>query len=150
MLVGVVVGVLLGLGAQAYWDRRLGEHPCADAIALLSAAARQRRARIDTIATPQTEVWRDMYPWLHTRYDVRIVEGYNPEDRPAAEVMADKLQTLAEMTGGFYWIEQGERPADDPAAQAFAAFAAATGADVAELQELGACRVTRVALPAQP
>ena len=137
-------------GAQAYWERRLSEHPCRDAIALLSWAGGAEAGSPSTIATPQMEVWRDLYPWLHTRYDIRIVEGYNPEDRPAAEVMAEKLETLAEATRGFYWIEQGERPADDPATDALAAFTAATGADVAEPQELGACRVTRVALPAQP
>jgi hypothetical protein len=96
------------------------------------------------------EVWRDLYPWLHGHYDIRIVEGYNPDDRPAAEVMAEKLQVLARVPGGVYWIEQGGSSADDPAAQALAALAVAPGAEVAESQVLGACRLTRVALPVQP
>jgi hypothetical protein len=152
VLVGVVGGVVLGFprGAQAYWERRLSEHPCRDAITLLSAASSPGVAGPTIIATPQMEVWRDLYPWLHGHYDIRIVEGYNPDDRPAAEVMAEKLQVLARVPGGVYWIEQGGSSADDPAAQALAALAVAPGAEVAESQVLGACRLTRVALPVQP
>lgn len=152
VLVGVVVGVVLGFprGAQAYWERRLAEHPCRDAIALLSEASSAGAPRPTIIATPQMEVWRDLYPWLHAGYDIRIVEGYNPDDRPAAEVMAEKLQALAKTPGGFYWIEQGERSADDPATEALDAFAATSGTEAAESQVLGTCRLTLVTLLAQP
>jgi hypothetical protein len=152
VLVGVVVGVALGFprGAQAYWERRLAEHPCRDAIALLSEASSAGVTGPTIIATPQMEVWRDLYPWLHGHYDIRIVEGYNPDDRPAAEVMAEKLQVLARVPGGVYWLEQGERAAGEPASEALDAIAVTSGAEVAESQVLGACRLTRVALPVQP
>lgn len=139
--------------AQAYADRRLAEHPCRDAIALLEAEA---GGPDRVIATAQMDLWQSLYPWLRAGYTLQVIDGYNPQDRPAAEVIGDKLANLAAQ-GEFWWIEQPASGASAPPASdsplawsaPFADFVRRPGIALLDAQRLGACQLARVAaLPA--
>jgi hypothetical protein len=100
--------VVMALGApraaQAYQARRLVEHPCREAIAYLNAEA---GGLTRTLAMDDTALWSELNPWLHTMYDLVVVDGYNPDDRPAAVVQAEKLADLSAQ-GEFWWVERSE------------------------------------------
>lgn len=133
---GVVLCALLGAPrmAQAYGERRLAEHPCREAIALLQAEA---GGATRTLATNETALWRDLYPWLSAEYSIRVVDDYDANDRPADAVQADHLRALAGEEE-FWWLQAaGDAlvPApffDDPEVR------------VLEDRTLGACRLARV------
>ena len=141
-----LVIALLGAprAAQAYWDRRTAEHPCREAIALLQENAGMGQG---AIITPQITVWRDLYPWLHDEYAIHVLDGYDPNDRPAVEVMGAKLEQLAG-AGEFWWVEQGEAgqgaglPEWSPVLRSFAA---EPNIAIFDEQLLGACHLARVA-----
>ncbi len=107
VVAAALLAALLGAprAAQAYWDRRTAEHPCREAITLLQENAGMGEA---VIITPQITVWRDLYPWLHDEYTIHVLDGYDPNDRPAEEVMGAKLAQLAG-AGEFWWVEQSGR-----------------------------------------
>jgi hypothetical protein len=123
--------------AQAYGARRLAEHPCREAISLLLA---QPETAPSLLLSDQLDIWRDFYPWLRGRYPIRIIDGYNPQDRPWAEVVDERL---AAVVGDqeFWWIERPEPPS-----QAGLYFAR-PGVRVVEEQQLGPCLLKRVAPP---
>lgn len=106
MLISLLL-VPLGLprAAQAYQDRRLAEHPCQEAVAYLRE---QAPLPGDAILTQQNEVWRDFYPWLRGDYGIRVLDGYNAQDRPAEEIVLERLQDLP--AGEFWWIERSDAP----------------------------------------
>jgi len=141
VLGAALIGALIGTprAAQAYRERRLAEHPCQAAVETLRAAAGGPNR---TLATPQVAVWRDLYPWLRADYDIHVLDSYDPNDRPAADVIGDKLAVLAG-AGEFWWVEQPNHPEDgwSPAATAFFARPIIYRMDE---QMLGACRVARV------
>jgi hypothetical protein len=58
--------------AQAYGARRLAEHPCREAISLLLA---QPETAPSLLLSDQLDIWRDFYPWLRSRYPIRIIDG---------------------------------------------------------------------------
>jgi hypothetical protein len=133
--------------AQAYWERRSAEHPCRDAIALLHAQAGSPQR---TIVTDQIEVWRDLYPWLREEYTIHVLDGYDPNDRPAVTVMGEKLAVLA-AAGEFWWVEQSQAgQVGTPALQGgewspvLANFAQQPGVAILDEQTLGDCRLGRV------
>ena len=124
------------VAAQAYWDRRSAEHPCAEAITLLQAEAGGAQA---TIVTPQIEVWRNLYPWLRQEYTIHVLDGYDPNDRPAVEVMGEKLATIA-AAGEFWWVEETQAGTS----------AVLERFELLEERTLGQCRLVRVLkLPAE-
>ncbi len=145
--------------AQAYWERRTAEHPCREAVTLLRGHADTAQP---TVITPQISVWRDLYPWLHDEYAIHVLDGYDPNDRPAEAVMGDKLAQLAGI-GEFWWVEQTSAPGSGQGShasgEAVAAtdwspmlrnFAAQPRVAMFDEQVLGACRLARVtALPDQ-
>jgi hypothetical protein len=101
--------VILGAGTprllQAYGERRLAEHGCRPAIDFFRA---EEQAIARTLVTTQIELWRELYPWLHERYDLRVLDGYSSQDRPADEVMGEQLAAiLAEAKGELWLIERG-------------------------------------------
>ena len=141
-----MVIALLGAprAAEAYWDRRTAEHPCREAITLLQKNGATGQA---AIITPQITVWRDLYPWLHDEYAIHVLDGYDPNDRPAVEVMGAKLDQLAG-AGEFWWVEQGEagEGADPPEwSPVLRSFAAEPNVAIFDEQLLGACHLARVA-----
>jgi len=147
--IAVLLAAVLGAAAAtpaaatAYSTRRLAEHPCRPAIEHLRASAGDATA---VLATPQETVWRDFYPWLRDAYSLRILEGYNAEDRPEAAVIAEKMAAQAAL-GEFWWVEQGGEGWSPAARQ----FLASPGAVSFDAQTLGDCRVIRLAtLPAPP
>ncbi len=145
VLTAAVAGAVVATptAATAYSQRRLAEHPCRPAIEQLQVSAGDTTT---VLATPQETVWRDFYPWLHRAYTLRILEGYNPVDRPADDVIAEKMAALG-AEGEFWWVEQGGA-GWSPAAQQFLA---EPGAALFDDQMLGDCRVGRMALlPAAP
>ena len=82
-----LVGALAGVPrlAQAYQDQRLAEHPCREALEMLRAEGEWPNR---TIVSDQITVWQNFYPWLRDRYTIRIIDGYNSEDRSWATVAA--------------------------------------------------------------
>ena len=148
----IVVGAALAAAlfgapraAQAYWERRTAEHPCRAAITLLQEDARTGKG---TIITPQITAWRDLYPWLHGQYTIHVLDGYDPNDRPAVEVMGAKLAQLA-AGGEFWWVEEapdggkgGGTPEWSPVLRSFTA---EPGAATFDEQMLGACHLARIA-----
>lgn len=147
VLAAALLAALLGAprAAQAYWERRTAEHPCGAAITFLQQDPAEGRG---TIITPHVEVWRDLYPWLRTQYGIHVLDGYDPNDRPAEEVMGEKLVELAGV-GEFWWVEHGGP--DQDWSPVLRSFLAQPGAASFDEQVLGACRLVRVAaLPQKP
>ena len=142
VLAAVLVATLLGTprAAQAYSERRWAEHPCRDAVALLQAEAGGPNA---TIATAQFEVWRDFYPWLRDQYTLRVLDAYDPTDRPAPEVLGDKMAELA-TAGEFWWVEQATDGAPAQWSAAAAQFFATPTVHTLDEQTLGVCHLARV------
>ncbi len=98
VIAGSIVAAVFSLprAAQAYQDRRLAEHPCAEAIAYLRAQpAWPTETDTDTIITQQSEVWRDLYPWLRTGYDIHVLDGYSPDQPPGAIALNQLDELLA-------------------------------------------------------
>jgi hypothetical protein len=152
-LAWIVVGVALlaalfgaPRAAQAYWERRTAEHPCREAIARLQQDASAGRG---TIITPQITAWRDLYPWLRDEYAIHVLDGYDPNDRPAVEVMGDKLAQLA-AGGEFWWVEQapsaGQGSSTPEWSPILRSFIAESGAGLFDEQMLGTCHLARVTM----
>jgi len=152
VMAAVMVVMVVGAprAAQAYQSRRLAEHPCREAVAYLDA---QAGGLTRTLAMDDTALWSDLYPWLGAAYHLVVVDGYNPDDRPAADVKAEKLAAISRQ-GEFWWIERDTDVASSPAATgqwsaAATNFFAAPGVYTRDVQRLGACEVARViSLPA--
>lgn len=120
--------------AQAYGERRLAEHPCRAAIFFLQE---QAGGPNDILATTQPDLWRDLFPWLADDYQIRVIDGYNPQDRPFDQVEAERL---AAFTGDqeFWWV-QTHRDSLLPAA-----YFADPAVHVLEQVQEGDCQLTRV------
>ncbi len=93
--------------AAAYGERRLAESPCRDAITHLREAATQPGAPTK-LATTEIELWRALYPWLRNDYEVRVVDDYDANDRPAATVRSERLQQFIGDTREFWWLAQSD------------------------------------------
>jgi hypothetical protein len=149
VMLAALVGTLVAAprAANAYVERRLAEHPCREAIAYLREEAGWPN---HTILTQQTEVWRDLYPWLRTAYTIHVLDGYSP-DRPPSDVVLERLQELAP-PGEFWWIDRDDAPFSGTSPDVYAQFVQQDGVHVLEEQKLGACRLARVAVidPSQP
>ncbi|MBO9392401.1 hypothetical protein [Caldilinea sp.] len=135
-----LVVVLVGAphAAQAYQARRLAEHPCRQTIAFLLAEA---NGLTRTIAMEETELWRDLYPWLRQAYALVVIDGYNPEDRPFELVKAEKLAALAQQ-GEFWWIERTNGATEW--AQAAMNFFVRPNVYRVDAQHLDSCKLVRV------
>lgn len=142
VMVAVFVVMLLGAprAAQAYQERRLAEHPCRETIAFLRAEA---DGLTHTLAMEETDLWRDLYPWLRQEYALVVVDGYNPEDRPFDLVKAEKLAALAQK-GEFWWIERANGAAEW--AQAAMNFFARPDVYRVDAQHLDGCKLVRAIL----
>ncbi len=126
--------------AQAYQARRLAEQPCRAAIEQLQTQSEWPNR---LIASDQSEVWRDFYPWLRQPYTIRIIDGYNPYDRPQPVVIAEQLQKFVQ-NHEFWWLtEKGVRSQANK-------FFADPKVRVLERQTLGACELARVLRLDQP
>ncbi|MEZ4861040.1 MAG: hypothetical protein R3C14_07035 [Caldilineaceae bacterium] len=110
--VGVMLLALVGasVGAaplsQAYTASRLAKHPCREAIAYLEQEAIWPNQRI---VSDQIEVWRDFYPWLGDAYTLRVIDGYDPTDRPWDEMIAARLDAYAGQDE-FWWVTYNDLP----------------------------------------
>ena len=140
------LGLLAALGAapaagRAYAEARLAAHPCREAVALLQAEADWPER---VVATAQPDAWEQFYPWLRTRYELRIIDDYRPDVDPRL-VVTERLAALGAQEGAFWWLALGDGP--EGAGEYF------TRADVQRLEvlELGACRLARVVqIPPRP
>lgn len=130
----VAAGVATPQAAHAYQARRLAEHPCRAAIERLQAEPGDPDR---LLVSDQLAVWQDFYPWLRGQYTIRIIDGYDPQDRPWRAMVAQRLD---DVVGGeeFWWIE---RP--DPPTQAGDYFAS-PGVQVLEAHTFGPCTLRRV------
>jgi hypothetical protein len=109
MAVALIGALVATPGAvQAYQARRLAEHPCRPAIDYWRA---QREWPDRLIVTDQIAVWQNLYPWLRRDYDIHIIDGYNPADRPWAQVAAERLAALVDHQE-FWWVQQNTLPAE--------------------------------------
>lgn len=129
--------------AQAYQERRLAEHPCREAIAYLRTEA---DGLTRTLAMDDLTLWSELNPWLHTAYKLVVVDGYNPDDRPAELVKTEKLAALRAQ-GEFWWIERSDAAATQAWSPAAANFLATPGVYTDAVQQLGACSLARVFAP---
>jgi hypothetical protein len=91
---------------RAYEARRLAEHPCHQAIQYWQA---QRKWPDRLILTDQIETWQSLYPWLRQDYTIRIIDGYNTEDRPWEQVAAERLAALVDQEE-FWWVRRIDLP----------------------------------------
>jgi hypothetical protein len=137
---GIMIVSLLGAViawprvAQAYQARRLAEHPCRAAIEYLRNAPVAPDA---LIVSDQIDIWRDFYPWLRDRYQMRIIDSYDPQDRPKPEVVAERLDDFVG-NQEFWWIE---RPQSSSQA---GLYFARSDVHTLERQRLGDCTVARI------
>ena len=86
----IVVGMLVGLprAGRAYMAQRLRDYRCAAAVTYLDEQAAWPNRRI---VSDQIDLWRDLYPWLRNAYDIRIIDGYDPYDRPWDAMIEERL-----------------------------------------------------------
>ena len=137
---GVMLLALIGAGfgaprvAQAYQARRLAEHPCRAALDYLRA---QSEWPNQMLVSDQIEVWRNFYPWLRDEYEMKIIDGYDPYDRPWATMIAERLDAVVQ-DREFWWIVQTETPSH--AQEYFAQ----PNVHIIDQQQLGACQIARV------
>ena len=105
MLVAVVsAGLAVPRVANAYWQQRLAAHPCQEAISLLQQEAVWPNP---LIVTQQTEVWRDLYPWLADDYEFTVIDGYVT----SYEFSDEALRRVNEITGReFWWVSNEKMP----------------------------------------
>ena len=142
----LAVGVLAGLAAtpalgRAYADSRLAAHPCREAVDFLQAQAEWPER---VIATEQSDVWEQFYPWLRSDYDIRLIDGYRPGAEPA-QVIGEKLVALGQETAGFWWLALGGRPSQA------ADYLQQDGVQMLDAQTLGDCRLAWIIqLPPAP
>lgn len=120
--------------AAAYQARRLAEQPCRPMIDYLQKESEWPN-RI--IASDQTEVWRDFYPWLRHAYTIRIIDGYNPYDRPQPAVIAEQLNAFAPNQEFWWVVEKGVRSQSTD-------YFADRQVHLLERQSLGTCDLARV------
>jgi hypothetical protein len=131
----VVAGILLTpRAAAAYQNRRLAEHPCREAIAFLQAQADEAR---QLLVSDQLDIAAEFYPWVRGQYMLRIIDSYNPQDRPAHQVVAERLDAFVGEQE-FWWIERPE-----PLSQAGDYFAR-PDVRVLEQHRFGPCLLKRV------
>jgi hypothetical protein len=107
---GVMLAALVGAGlatprvAAAYWQTRLAAHPCQEAIAHLQTESQWPDP---LIVTQQSEVWRDLYPWLRQEYEFRVIDGYITSYAFGAEA----LRRVNEINGReFWWVSNASLP----------------------------------------
>lgn len=138
--------------AQAYSDRRLAEFPCREAVAFLQAEHQtldQTVGGMPRIAMTQLDLWRDFYPWLRGDYTLRVIDSYDPNDRPADEVLSERLAAWAG-EGEFWWLssEGGPWATANPAPNSLSFFSQ-PDVHVIEQKDFGPCELRRVALLAE-
>ncbi len=140
------IGGALPRAAQAYSAQRLALHPCRTAIEYLREQAHWPERQI---LSDQVEIWRDLYPWLHSTHEIRVIDGYDALDRPWAEVIAERL---AEQAGSepFWWVTYiagADRAQPSRAERYFAR----PDVQLLDQEERGQCQVARVMrAPAEP
>src|SRR5690606_22287012 len=89
---------------NAYWQQQLAKHPCQEAITLLEQEAGWPGA---LIVTQQSELWRDLYPWLRASYDFYVIDGYVT----SYEFEEEALRRVNEITNReFWWVSNANMP----------------------------------------
>ncbi len=141
VMVVATVAALAGTprAAQAYWDRRWAEHPCQAAVSLLRAEAGGPNT---LIVTQQTEVWRDLYPWLREEYTFHVLDGYTPEGDRADATLA---RANEHVNTEFWWIARTDAPYSGTSpAVVLDRYREQPGVRILEERAAGACRLMRV------
>lgn len=147
VLAATVVTLAIGApsAARAYADRRLAEHPCREAIALL----RDEEGETRQIITGQTAVWRDLYPWLRDDYAITVIDTYSPIDEARETVAARRFHELLDEAGAteFWWIEQPGSLSilNDDSSDALRPLLASNAVTRFDDEQFGACRLLRAA-----
>jgi hypothetical protein len=107
---GVMLAALIAAGmaaprvATAYWEQQFAAHPCQEAITLLTQEAGWPDP---LIVTQQSEVWRDLYPWLADDYEFYVVDGYVT----SYEFSDEALRRVNEITDReFWWVSNAAMP----------------------------------------
>jgi hypothetical protein len=136
-LIGLVAGA--PRAAQAYGERRLAEHPCR---ALVETLQQEAGGTTRIVATPETGIWQELYPWLRDGYTLRIFDRYDPNDRPAEVVVGAQMAAQA-AEGEFWWVEPST-PDEARWSAPAATFFARPNVVTADELHAGACRATRV------
>lgn len=148
----LALSIVVGVGAtprmaSAYGERRLAELPCREAVAFLRGEATAPGGQLNrTVVMTEIGLWQQLYPWLRTEYTLRAIDAYDPDDRPAAEVLSRRLDAYVRAERGlseFWWIYTSAAPDPAPPSLAFFQDPAVV---VTEGHELGDCFVERVVL----
>ena len=142
---GVMLAALVGAGlaaprvANAYWHQQLAAHPCQEAIAYLEQEALWPQP---LIVTQQTEVWRDLYPWLRGDYEFSVIDGYVTSYKFADEA----LRRVNAINGReFWWISNEKLPySDQSPAETHDRYFNQPGVFRLEERIAGDCRLERV------
>lgn len=144
----LLIPLSLPRAAQAYQDRRLAEHPCAEAIPFLEEEAVWPNHRI---VTEQVDLWRHLYPWLRDDYEIQVVDVYSPVDEPASNVALRKLNAIA-ADGEFWWLSQAGVTTTAGGRSSAETFFVQTDVSTLEKYTFGPCELSRVAgiLPDEP
>jgi hypothetical protein len=105
-----MLAALIGAGvaaprvASAYWQQRLAEHPCQEAIPYLEQESGWPNP---LIVSQQPAVWSSLYPWLRDEYDFYVIDGYVT----SYEFSDEALRRVNEITDQeFWWISDATIP----------------------------------------
>ncbi|MCL4832147.1 MAG: hypothetical protein KJZ86_06885 [Caldilineaceae bacterium] len=136
VLTAGVLAVLLSAPAagRAYAASRLAAHPCREAVELLQAEAEWPER---LVVTEEAALWEQFYPWLRQRYDLRIVDDYQPDQDPA-QVASQRLGRLAVDSPAFWFVDSLDAPGHT------IPFFEKPSVSVLSTQILGECRLRRV------
>ncbi|MCB0107655.1 MAG: hypothetical protein KDE53_17160, partial [Caldilineaceae bacterium] len=136
VLLLTITGIIAGLprAARAYAEQRLADYRC---VAVVDYLRQERAWPNHRIVSDQIAIWRDLYPWLREDYTIRIIDGYDPHDRPWEEMIRERL---AAYVGNqeFWWVTYLDQPSHADS------YFAQPNVHVLEEQQWGQCLVRRV------
>jgi hypothetical protein len=125
--------------ANAYWAQQLAKNPCQEAIATLEQEAGWPQP---LIVTQQTELWRDLYPWLRERYELRVLDGYVTSYEFGDEALR-RANTITNQE--FWWVSNAKQPYSDTSpAEVHDRYFSQSDVHRLEEQTAGDCRLERV------
>lgn len=136
LLIITVVGVVVGLprAGRAYMAQRLHDYRCAAAVTYLDEQATWPNRRI---VSDQIDLWRDLYPWLRNAYDIRVIDGYDPSDRPWDAMIEERLTDVVGHDE-FWLVTYPEQPSQ------VGTYLEQPTVHLLETQQLGDCLLRRV------
>lgn len=108
----IAVTLLAGIistprAVNAYWDRRLAEHPCPGVVEILEQEAIWPN---HTIVTNRVENWHQLYPWLRDQYRFIVLDRYGIADGQPPGAVDEEMRRLFASSvpdGEFWYVARG-------------------------------------------